>query len=112
MKAQIKNQLKMALMVGPMNELEARLDQTLEDLFPENGHRVTEDDLNKARKLLFYWQTNPSDNFASRVFDLMGKADPINTRNLMRGFPVECQVWSEWFESKDPDALFRSWGFK
>lgn len=110
MKELIKNKLKMAIMVGPMNELERRLDETLDELFGET--KVSAAELKRARRELSMWQYTRGEgsNFSAQIFALIGKADPSNTRKLMAGFPAECQAFSEWQKSPDPEGLLVLWG--
>lgn len=62
--------------------------------------------------LLFNWQysTSPT-NFTSRLFELYAKADPSNKQRLRVGFPLECEVYDEWYNFPDGDEYFRQKGY-
>lgn len=48
--------------------------------------------LEEAEQELYYWQMTDGDNFTSKLFELICKADRNNTELLSLGFPNECLV--------------------
>ena len=79
----------------------------------ENITKEVREKIDKARKQLFYWQHSFKGTwFSAQLFHLFAKADNENALKCMKGFPIEWAVYLQWYRSKDPDQLFKDWGFE
>jgi len=56
---------------------------------------------------LFHWRHQISDCFASKLFDLFCKADPVNLVRLGMGFPVHFDMFMEWKEMGEKEFFIR-----
>jgi len=57
---------------------------------------------------------NFGDNFDSRIFELISKAQstPDNYYRLMLAFPEYVQLWEEWQNTPDQQDFFNKYGVK
>lgn len=80
----------------------------------ENITKEVREKTNKVREQLFYWQHGGKERswFSAQLFYLFQKADNENVLKCMKGFPIEWAVYLQWYRSKDPDQLFKDWGFE
>ena len=93
--------------------------RNLEELKPESvgaikvEQTITETELGKAVKELYYWQDNKGEgtNFHSLLYTLFQKADSENRIKLGVGFPNEHYALHLWNEAGDyGNDLFREYG--
>lgn len=74
---------------------------------------MTGNEEKEALQELYNWQHIPgADWFTAQLFNLWMKADFQNKAKLARGFPIECRVIEQWYNSPDPHQFFRDRGFK
>ena len=60
---------------------------------------------------LYFWLTESgSNNFSSKLYDLLAKADSENFEKLFNGFPVRTIAYMLWFYSADKTVLFEKYG--
>jgi len=49
--------------------------------------------VSEAEYELYYWQFSDGDNFSTRLFQAISKADTSNLNKLAKGFPEEVAVY-------------------
>jgi hypothetical protein len=58
----------------------------------------------QAKAQLYTWAADDrADNFHSRLYSLIAKADSENKEALRKGFPNEVAVYDEWMSENRPD---------
>ena len=68
--------------------------------------------LDKARRELYYWQVNSKPtNFSALLYVLIQKADISNRSKLASVYPEYMRTYNDWLIAKDPEVLFKEWGF-
>lgn len=69
--------------------------------------------LRHAVKDLYHWQHGKrkgAPSFTDLLFILIQKADSANLARLRLGFPDHVDAFFLWYESKDPQAFFETFG--
>lgn len=70
------------------------------------SYDIPKEQLASAFLNLERWQKETiADNFSSKLFDLMAKADTENFKKLFNGFPARVTAYSLWYWSKDKSEL-------
>ena len=68
---------------------------------------LIKEDFEKAVKELNYWQQDRSaSNFHSLLYNLICKADSLNSEKLLKGFPDEMVAYLLWCQSEVFDETF------
>lgn len=73
--------------------------------------------LEEAITELFYWQAKwfgggLRENFHSKLYELIHKADMPNKARLRQGFPEEVEAWEMWCSAPNPEQFFADHGHK
>lgn len=62
--------------------------------------------LKMAIEQLYYWQYSNGDNFTSKLYALIAKADSENRAKLRLAFPTESAAFTLWQSSQNPIEFF------
>jgi len=63
----------------------------------------------EAAQELFYWQFGDGSNYLSMLFTLRGKADLVNKARLELAYPVEMEIYQEWYDAASPEEFYREY---
>lgn len=68
------------------------------------------DFIDAVKKLKIWREHQYADNFSSMLFCLFCKADILNKRKFLNGFPAEMTAYLLWYHSHSEDEFFNQWG--
>jgi len=66
--------------------------------------------LREAIKELYFWQYGDATNFTAKLYELIGKADPVNRMKLSLAFPYEVLAFKQWERAEVIEQFFKDAG--
>lgn len=69
----------------------------------------TIEDVITTVKELYYYRQGTAGGFMTKLFDLIGKADPWNKRRLSYAFPVVLYVYNLWYNCESEEEFFKNY---
>jgi len=79
------------------------------DIFKGKTYDIAKGQLALAFRQLENWQARNGDDFSTKLFDLITKADSQNFRKIFNGFPARTTAYILWYFAADKEALYKKY---